>query len=249
MQSAIRNSEHLTNRSDQNYASIQQLLEVVRENNVHLVTEFTDLTKAVDSLSQQLIGIARKSDEAMGEAALAMEKSEESQVALREMEESTANINEALGEISRITFETNILSVNAAVEASRAGEAGRGFAVVADQVRSLAGNASNCKNSIESKMDEIRDTTLSVVSEIDSTLKRIQHVSEDGRSMGHALSSAVKEHSMVVERMQSFVTDANQRAEQLDNYLQDINKRAAGFNVELDNAFTRVNQRLEQCCP
>ena len=249
MQSAIRNSEFLTNRSDQNYASIQQLLEVVRENNVHLVTEFTDLTKAVDSLSQQLVGIAQKSEEAMGEAALAMEKSEESQVALREMEESTANISETLGEISRITFETNILSVNAAVEASRAGEAGRGFAVVADQVRSLAGNASNCKNSIESKMDEIRDTTLSVVSEIDSTLKRIQHVSEDGRSMGNALSGAVKEHSMVVERMQRFVTDANQRAEQLDNYLQDINKRAAGFNVELDNAFTRVNQRLEQCCP
>mgnify|MGYP003612239382 FL=1 len=73
--------------------------------------------------------------------------------AMSEIDEEVNAINEAITVIDQIAFQTNILSLNAAVEAATAGEAGRGFAVVAQEVRNLAGRSAEAAKEIKSLVE------------------------------------------------------------------------------------------------
>ena len=76
-----------------------------------------------------------------------------------EIDQYTQKVHEAISVISQIAFQTNILSLNAAVEAATAGEAGKGFAVVAGEVRNLASRSAEAAKDIGDLMDELRDKT------------------------------------------------------------------------------------------
>jgi methyl-accepting chemotaxis protein len=77
----------------------------------------------------------------------------ETTVAMNEIDEQVAAINEAITVIDQIAFQTNILSLNAAVEAATAGEAGKGFAVVAQEVRNLASRSADAANEIKTLVE------------------------------------------------------------------------------------------------
>jgi len=76
-----------------------------------------------------------------------------------EINNSTNEVNDAITIISQIAFQTNILSLNAAVEAATAGEAGKGFAVVAQEVRNLANKSAEAAKQIESLMNNLKNKT------------------------------------------------------------------------------------------
>ncbi len=80
--------------------------------------------------------------------------------AMEEINEQTSSINEAITVIDQIAFQTNILSLNAAVEAATAGEAGKGFAVVAQEVRNLANRSAEAAKEIKSLVESAQDKTL-----------------------------------------------------------------------------------------
>lgn len=102
------------------------------------------------------------------------------------MSEDTKKINSVLQVIGAIAEQTNLLALNAAIEAARAGEQGRGFAVVADEVRALASRTQQSTSQINDMLATLKTTTENVVKEMDST--RI-HCEETAERTNHVMDS------------------------------------------------------------
>ena len=116
------------------------------------VAEMAANIGSVASVADRADGVARKLKEAAdeGDAALA-----DSMKAIQEIDESARSVRETVLVLSKIAAQTNLLAMNAAIEAAHAGDAGKGFAVVAAEVRSLAENAAASAKNIAALMKEM----------------------------------------------------------------------------------------------
>ena len=117
----------------------------------------------------------------------------------RKSEEATRIVNI----IKSIADQTNLLALNAAIEAARAGEAGRGFAVVADEVRKLAEHTTKATNEIATMMGDMRDAKDSVLASISSAVARVQAgvtlAGEAGQSIDVIAEKSVQVGNLVAD--------------------------------------------------
>lgn len=116
---------------------------------------------------------ALKSKDSVGEATLIVaklvEEVENTAESIAEIERNTSDINNVLKVIGDIADQTNLLALNAAIEAARAGEQGRGFAVVADEVRALAAKTQHSTTEIEQTLAQLREGSSTAISTMNST--------------------------------------------------------------------------------
>ena len=116
--------------------------------------------------------------------------------------ESASKIREVTGLITEIAEETNLLSLNASIEAARAGDAGRGFAVVASQIQKLADQSSSSAKQIEEIVDRLISDSEQAVATMDQVKAIISKQSEDVERTGNAfgeVSEGIKNSMSVIQ--------------------------------------------------
>ncbi|OLU32388.1 chemotaxis protein [Pseudomonas sp. PA27(2017)] len=150
-------------------------------------------------------------------------------------------IGSMLDVIKSVAEQTNLLALNAAIEAARAGEAGRGFAVVADEVRGLAQRTQQSTQEIEGLIGALQQGTRNAVQRMDASLSLTTDSVELARNAGQALSSITANISAV----QSMTQQIAAAAEQQGAVAEEINRSVLNVRSITEQAYTASEQTSE----
>lgn len=134
----------------------------------------------------------------------AMEKAEDTNKTVENLHQAANQIGSVIRIINDIAEQTNLLALNATIEAARAGEAGKGFAVVASEVKNLAGQTSEATEQIQTEISSIQNTTAEAVAAINSIKEIIANMSDSSNT----IAAAMEEQSTTTQEIARSVSEA-----------------------------------------
>ena len=156
---------------------------------------------------------------------------------IKRLGESSQEIGDIVGLINDIADQTNVLALNAAIQASMAGEAGRGFAVVADEVQRLAERSANATKQIETLVKTIQADTSEAVMSMESTTSEVVRGARLAKDAGEALEEVQTVSNTLADLIQNISNAALQQAESAGhishtmNIIQDITSQTSSGSM------------------
>ncbi len=195
-----------------------------------------ELAASVTEISRQIA----ESNRAVGNAVEAATNSEQQ---VTDLVGAAQRIGEVTQIISEIAEQTNLLALNATIEAARAGEAGKGFAVVASEVKNLATQTAKATDEIASQIQSMQATTQATAKAIREIGQTISTVSEISTS----ISSAIEEQSAATREVSANIAGVTQAAQEsgtsaasLLEFAQSLSQKANGLGDQVDRFLEKV---------
>jgi twitching motility protein PilJ len=204
------------------------------------------------SVAAQSMDIAQKGAQVVRNTIGSMEKIreniQETSKRIKRLGESSQEIGDIVGLITEIADQTNILALNAAIQASTAGDAGRGFAVVADEVQRLAERAGNATKQIEGLVNTIQADTNEAVKSMEMSTAGVV----SGASMAEDAGVALKEIEDVSTELSNLIKGISDSTKQQSkvamsvsdsmNVIQEITLQTSEGTEETSNSLTALNE-------
>lgn len=214
--------QELAARTEQQAAALQETASSMEEMTA-TVRQNSDSTKEADTL-------AHNASQQMHNGGEEVSRSVE---LMREVTAASLSMNKIVEAIDAIAFQTNILALNASVEAARAGDKGRGFAVVATEVRALASRSAASAAEIRSMLDDTRskiklcseqaERGAATIGETEAVIKRLAMLMAE-------VSSATREQSSGIEQINTAITEMDSTTQQNSTLVQQSTN--AAFSLE-----------------
>jgi len=214
---------------------------------------------AAEEMAASIQEIEEQTRRSTGLAQGAVEASEESRRTLEELVEATRKIGDVVAFINDIAEQTNLLALNATIEAARAGEAGKGFAVVADEVKSLAGQTANATQEITATIQAVdkgatdsRRAVESISTRIGEINEIVGHIAQSIEAQGVATreiadnvsqaASGTQEASHNVGRVSEVAGSTGTAAREVKNAMDELDKRFQTLGRQVQSFLSEVRQ-------
>ncbi|NJL30954.1 MAG: methyl-accepting chemotaxis protein [Phycisphaerales bacterium] len=250
-------------------ASSEQMASGMKEQS----QQVTQISSAIEEMSQSVVEVARKSAEAAGNAVEAGKVAQQGgQVvtdtiagmeaisnavnqgaqSVTELGKRSEQIGQIVNVINDIADQTNLLALNAAIEAARAGEHGRGFAVVADEVRKLADRTTKATEEIAQSIRAIQTETGEAVDRMNTGTQQVKVGVDKATAAGQNLSSIVTAAQGVADMIRSIAAAAEEQSaasEQISRNVESVTavtKQATEGAGQAAQAATQLSDKSEQ---
>jgi len=267
--SMLRSVEQVSTSATEQMATVEQTgtnikdmlssLETVSEHVSTQASFVEETSSAVNELAASIDSVTKSTERANSLAAGLTTAAENGSKAVRdaiqaikEIEDSSQQVNAIVTVISKIAAQTNLLAMNAAIEAAHAGEAGRGFAVVAEEVRNLAENSSSSAKEISThikNMVELINNGVQLSEEAGVALQRISDDIQQTTGVVNEIASAMQEQNAGTNEILQSVTSLVESTNSIRELVSDQKERSSEMNTTVNTlveAFVEIRKAAEQ---
>lgn len=225
--------EQVTNIVSSASTELSAQIEQSERGAVDQAARVAETATAVDEMNSTVLEVARNASDAANVSASTKAKAEEGAQIVQQAMHAIGNvqkdslalkgdmgtlaghardISQIMSVISDIADQTNLLALNAAIEAARAGEAGRGFAVVADEVRKLAEKTMASTTDVGNAIRSIQESVNMNIAHVDASVNNVEHATSLSRQCGDALREIVDMADATADQVRAIATASEQQS-------------------------------------
>ena len=226
IESMDNNIGHQTNSVNETAGAVNQIASNIESLNNMISSQAASVSQAasaveemignINSVSSSIEKMASSFSHLMQNAQDGVKKQTDVNSLLREIQEESKTLQDANIVISNIANQTNLLAMNAAIEAAHAGEAGKGFAVVADEIRKLSETSTSQSNRIGEQLAKIVQTIADIVNASEITGKAFNEISDD-----------IQKTDIIVQQIKAAMEEQSEGSKQITTALNSMNDSTA----------------------